>query len=106
MAYNVDRRVLTGRWKTPGQVTPYKKFDSLTTTRATTRFVQDRNELTWSSLTVYYDFPRKLIRPAYMQHLRLSFYINDITTVSSIDIERGLNYPFARTMSFKLSATF
>ncbi len=106
IAYNVDRRVLTGRWKTPGQVTPYKKFDSSKKTRATTRFVQDRNELTWSSLTVYYDFPRKLIRPMYMQHLRLSFYMNDITTVSSIDIERGLNYPFARTMSFKLSATF
>lgn len=106
MAYNVDRRVLTGRWNTPGQITQYKKFNSSTTTRATTRFVQDRNELTWSSLTVYYDFPRKLIRPAYMQHLRLSFYLNDITTISSIDIERGLNYPFARTMSFKLSATF
>lgn len=106
MAYNVDRRVLTGRWQTPGQITPYKKFDSGTTTRATTRFVQDRNELTWSSLTVYYDFPRKFIRPAYMQHLRLSFYINDITTISSIDIERGLTYPFARNMSFKLTATF
>ncbi len=106
IAYNVDRRVVTGRWKTPGQVTPYKKFNANSTTRATTRFVQDRNELTWSSLTVYYDFPRKIIRPAYMQHLRLSFYINDITKFSSIKIERGLNYPFARTMSFKLTATF
>lgn len=106
MAYNVDRRVLTGRWTTPGQQTPFKKFDSSTTTRATTRFVQNRNELAWSSLSVYYDFPQKVVKAMRMQHMRLTFYINDITTVSSIDIERGLTYPFARTMSIKLTATF
>ena len=106
MAYNVDRRVVTGRWTTPGQVTQFKKFDSSTTTRATTRFVQNRNELTWSSLSVYYDFPRRVTRALRMQHMRLTFYINDITTISSIEIERGLSYPFARTMSMKLTATF
>ena len=42
----------------------------------------------------------------YMERLRLSFYINDIATFSSIKVERGLNYPFARTMSFSLNATF
>lgn len=106
MAYNVDRRVLTGRWTTPGQVTQFKKFDSYSSTRATTRFVQDRNELTWSSLSVYYDFPTSLLSHLRMQRLRLAYFMNDIFTVSSIDIERGLNYPFARNMSVKLTATF
>ena len=105
IAYNVDRRLLIGRWTTPGQVTPYKKFNSETTTRATTRFVQDRRELSLSSISAYYEFPSSIYRKLSMQRLRLSFYLNDIATFSSIKIERGLNYPFARNMSFSLTAT-
>lgn len=121
--YNVDRRVLTGRWQTPGQNAEYKKLgtynksvimddgttNSVTTrelTRATTRFVQKRNELTFSSLNLYYDFKREWIQHAGMERLQLAFYMNDITTFSTIKIERGTSYPFARTMSFKLTATF
>ncbi len=105
ITYNVDRRLLIGRWTTPGQVTPYKKFNSETTTRATTRFVQDRRELSISSISAYYEFPGSVYRKLNMQRLRLSFYLNDVATFSSIKIERGLNYPFARNMSFSLTAT-
>ena len=105
IAYNVDRRLLIGRWTTPGQVTPYKKFNSKTTTRATTRFVQDRRELSLSSISAYYEFPSSIYKKLSMQRLRLSFYLNDIATFSSIKIERGLNYPFARNISFSLTAT-
>jgi hypothetical protein len=41
-----------------------------------------------------------------MERMRLQFYMNDIAQWSSIKIERGLNYPFARNMSFSLTATF
>ena len=106
ITYNVDRRLLQGRWTTPGQQTQYKKFNSSTRTRATTRFVQDRKELNLSSISAYYEFPSSIYQKLYMERLRLSFYINDIATFSSIKVERGLNYPFARTMSFSLNATF
>jgi TonB-linked SusC/RagA family outer membrane protein len=106
MAYNVDRRVLEGRWTTPGQVTSYKKFDSSTSTRPTSRFVQNRNELTFSSLSAYYEFPKRVTEALRMQRLRLTFYMNDITTISSIKVERGLSYPFARNMSVAITATF
>ncbi len=106
MAYNVDRRVLTGRWTTPGQITAFKKFNSAVSTRPTTRFVQDRNELTISSISAYYEFPRAVVKPLHMQRMRLTFYINNVATISSIKVERGLSYPFARTMSFALTATF
>ena len=106
ITYNVDRRLLQGRWTTPGQQTQYKKFDSSTRTQATTRFVQDRKELNLSSISAYYEFPSSIYKKLYMQRLRLSFYINDIATFSSIKVERGLSYPFARTMSFSLNATF
>jgi hypothetical protein len=106
VTYNVDRRVLLGRWQQPGQVTQFKKFNSNETTRATTRFVQDRDELNISSISAYYEFPEKIYKELMLQRLRVSFYINDVATFSSIKVERGLTYPFARTMSFALTGTF
>lgn len=110
--YNVDRRLLEGRWTTPGQATQYRSYSHTDdqrkneTTRATTRFVQERRELSISSISAYYEFPSSIYQKLYMQRLRIAFNMNDIATFSSIKIERGLNYPFARTMSFSLSATF
>ena len=75
-------------------------------TQATSRFVQKRNEMELSSISAYYEFPQKLIRPLRLQRLRLSAYMNNVATFSSIKVERGLTYPFARTLSFSLSATF
>lgn len=106
MAYNVDRRVLQGRWTAPGQITPYKKFNAAESTRPTTRFVQDRNEVTVSSISAYYEFPQSVVKPLRMQRMRLTFYINNVATFSSIKVERGLSYPFARSMSVALTATF
>ena len=113
---NVDRRVLLGRWQKPGDITQFKRLSSQfqdedgtfknEVTRATTRFVQDRSELSFSSLSVYYEFPRKMIEPMKMERMRLQFYMNDIAQWSSIKIERGLNYPFARNFSCSLTATF
>lgn len=41
-----------------------------------------------------------------MERMKLSFYMNDVFTLSSIDIERGTSYPFARNFNFSLSVTF
>lgn len=111
---NVDKRVLTGRWQEAGQEALYKLLGTYTVegvstqevTRATTRFVQNYNQLNFGSLSLYYEFPTEMISKLKMQRLRASWYINNFATISSIDIERGLTYPFSRTMSFALSATF
>ena len=113
--YNVDRRVLYGRWQTPGQNAMFKKLGSYPDengkqhdekTRATTRFVQDNNELTFSSLSLYYEVNPRLISKIRLKRLKLAFYMNNIATLSSIRIERGTTYPFARSMSFQLTGTF
>lgn len=104
--YNVDRRVLLGRWQTPGQITAYKGYNASEVTRATTRFVQDRNELNISSISAYYEVPESIYRKLYMKRLRAAVYLNDIATFSSIKVERGTSYPFARTLSFSLTGTF
>lgn len=105
ITYNVDRRLLIGRWRSAGQITPYKKFNSTVTTRATTRFIQDRRELSISSISAYYEFPSSIYKQLKMQRLRLSFYLNDVAKISSIKVERGLDYPFARNISLSLTAT-
>jgi len=114
--FNVDKRVLSGRWQTPGQHAMFKKLGTYTTvddsrsrqemTRATSRFVQNMNDLTWGTATLYYDFPKSMIDNWNIQRMRFSLYMNDILTISSIETERGLNYPFARTVSCSLSITF
>ncbi len=116
MTYNVDRRVLLGRWQTPGQQVQFKKLGSFQydgnpvayqeKTRATSRFVQKRNEFDLAAINVYYDFPASMLRNSVIERLKLSFYMNDVAKWSSIKIERGLSYPYAHTMSFSLTATF
>ncbi len=103
---NVDKRLFEGRWQQPGQVTKYKRFQENSSTRPTSRFIQDRNELHISSLSLYYNIPAAWSRQLSMQHMRLAFFMNDLATLSSIQVERGINYPFARKISFSLSATF
>ena len=118
--YNVDKRVLTGRWKNPGDNALYKRLGNFSEdregngsssiyvekTRATSRFVQDQNELDISSINIYYDFQKSVIKKLGLERLKLAVNMNEVAKFSTIKVERGLSYPFARTMSFSLSATF
>lgn len=40
---NVDRRLISERWKKPGDVAPFYDLKNTTTTKPTSRFVQDYN---------------------------------------------------------------
>lgn len=117
MTYNVDKRVLTGRWQYQGQETLFKglRYFNYETgryalynsvTRPTSRFVQDRKELDIAAINVYYDFKKHLIAPLGLDRLRFSFNMNNVAQFSSIEIERGTLYPFARTMSFSITTNF
>ena len=74
--------------------------------RIGTCFVQRNNVLNLSSATLYYEFPLRLISGLKLSRLRLSLYTNDIYTFSSIEIERGTSYPYARKFSFSVNASF
>lgn len=114
--YNVDRRVLTGRWQEAGQHAQFKtlgtyydaKLDKIVTekTRATSRFIQRRNELDIASVSAYYDVKREWVERIGLERLKLTFNMNDLYKFSTIKVERGLDYPFARTFSFSVAATF
>ena len=114
---NVDKRVYDGRWRNPGDLKPYKTLGNQWVaeegeykdekSQATSRFVQDRNELSLSSLRVGYDFwKHNFIKKVAMERLRVEFYMNDVFMLSSIKTERGTAYPFARSFNFAIQATF
>ena len=107
LQYNADRRVLTDRWQKPGDMALYKSITDQTTTYPTSRFVQDYNLFTMSSITVYYDFRNcAFVKNSFLERLKISAYTNDLFVISSIKTERGTDYPFARTFSLSAQLTF
>ena len=108
--YNADRRVISDRWQKPGDRTQLKSIkDRYAVTRPTSRFVQKDNTVAFNSFQLGYDFTRSMRRyldVVGIQFLRASFNMNDVAVLSSIKQERGLEYPFARTFTFTLNATF
>ncbi|MBO9561135.1 MAG: SusC/RagA family TonB-linked outer membrane protein [Niastella sp.] len=107
LRYNVDRRIFTGRWTKPGDVSRYKSIMQGDITRATQRFVEDQNEWELSSVSMYYDLNRIMsVQRTGIKRLRLGFNMNDVARVSTVQIERGTSYPFVRTFSFSIQAMF
>lgn len=103
---NVDRRLISQRWKKPGDVAPYYDLKNTTTTKPTSRFVQDYNYFNFTGLSCGYDFGRDLIRRWRLQSLGLRFNMNDLCRWSTVKEERGTNYPYSKNYSFTLSLGF
>lgn len=107
---NVDKRVLSDRWKEAGDMTKYKKINTggtILRTRPTTRFVQDNDFISLNSLNLGYDFTgQNWMKTVGLSLLRLEIGANELGRWSTIKTERGLNYPYAHTMNFSVRATF
>lgn len=104
---NADRRVLSQRWKQPGDITYFNALNKDgSNTKASSRFVQDDNTLEMTSFSLLYRFRNGKLPISRMKNLTLGFYVNDLFRLSSISQERGLDYPFARSFSFTLQTAF
>jgi hypothetical protein len=105
--YNVDRRVFSDRWRAPGDYSRFKDIANTGITRATQRFVEEQDEWVLSSVNLSYDLDRiASVRRAGFSRLRLSLDTSDAARLSSVKIERGTSYPFARSFSFSIQAMF
>lgn len=103
---NVDERVLSDRWQQPGDIAKYKSLvtgrNIVDQTKPTSRFVQDYNMLSWNSMELGYDFSSAITNKLRISMLRLTMGMNDILHLSSVKQERGISYPFARTITFSV----
>ncbi|MCA5006742.1 SusC/RagA family TonB-linked outer membrane protein [Sphingobacterium bovistauri] len=103
---NADKRVLEDRWKTPGDLTKYKSISDQSPTQVSSRFVQSEKRLVLTTINVNYDFSKSIISRYNLERLRFNFSTNDALRLSNIRMERGIDYPFARTYNFGVLVQF
>ena len=103
---NVDSRVLSDRWFEPGDVTFFKKLSN-TPTRATSRYVMKDDVLELSSISIMYRWDTEKIRN-FLHCNSIVFGINmsDLFHWSSIKMERGTSYPYARNIQGSVKFSF
>ena len=112
IAYNLDRRAMSSRWQKPGDVTYFKKFSldaTASQTEQSTRFIMDDDELKMSTMSVGYRMRYEkfsFLRKLNIDVLALNFTTNDLFRISRVKMERGLDYPFARSYTLSLSLIF
>lgn len=102
--YNQDRRALYDRWQKPGDIAKFKNIASSANTPMSSRFVQKNNSFTLTSLQLGYDF-YQIAHKLGVQALRVSAYMNDLFWLTTIKMERGTAYPYARNFTLALSFT-
>ena len=103
---NADERVFNDRWKKPGDYARYRNIADYSTPQQTSRFVQVNNYLTLQSLSVAYEFTPWQIRKLGLTRMRLELLTNDLFYFSSIKRERGLDYPYARSVEMSVRFSF
>ncbi|MNX41393.1 hypothetical protein D3C86_717940 [compost metagenome] len=101
---NVDRRAYDLGWTGPGSRSQFTAIGvGNPATRLTSRFVQDNNVLTLSTLSFGYNFYQKAwIKRIGLRSLQITGLTNDLFRWSSIEVERGTANPFARTFALSL----
>lgn len=109
---NVDRRAYTERWLKPGDATKYKSLQesiSGNTTKASSRFVMDDNELVLNVLNLQYRFEKrydKFLEKLGLSSASVGLYMEDLFHWSTVKVERGTDYPMSRQVSMSLNLTF
>ena len=103
---NGDKRILYDRWNTPGDIAKFKKVSDVSETKSTSRFVEKENYIQLQSLSLGYDFSSDKLRKMGIQRLKVSAIGNDIFKSSTVKMERGTSYPYARTFSLSAQITF
>lgn len=104
--YNQDKRALYDRWKNVGDVAKFKSISSTESTQMSSRFVTDENTLSGESISIGYETDAKWLKNMGVSSLTIRGYMNEIFRISSVKNERGLDYPFARSVSFSLGVRF
>ena len=107
---NHDRRALYERWKNPGD---HASFQAVTehTANLSSRFLQRENGIFFESINLNYDFTKVTANIRDRLGIRsLQFAVNLSNLfdfqLSNIPLERGLDYPFTRSVGFNLNIGF
>ena len=103
---NQDKRALYERWQEEGDIVRFKNIASAETTPMSSRFVQEENVLTLESVYLGYEFYDGWIKKLGLSSLKFQVSMRDVFRASTIRSERGISFPFARSMEAGLSFNF
>lgn len=104
---NLDKRALYDRWKQKGDISAFKAINDNSYTPISSRFIQSESFISGESLTMGYRFTEmKWLKQIGLQDLNIAAFTNNIFRSSTIRNERGIEYPFASSVSININATF
>lgn len=103
---NVDRRVYEETWQKPGDRVSFKANVGNEVTYASSRFIQNNNVFYISGINLNYNVPNKICEKLSLKTVNVGLNLNDIFYTSTIERERGIDYPFARSFTFNLRTNF
>ena len=105
--YNQDRRALYERWHKAGDVASFKDVRDCNPSPMTSRFIQNEKTLTLESVHLEYQFfSNSWIKHLGLGSLRIFADARDLFRLSTIRAERGIAYPYARTIEAGVSLNF
>ena len=104
---NQDKRALYDRWQQPGDVAKFRAISLTEVTQMSSRFVKDNNILAGESFSLGYETAEaKWLKSVGASSMTARVYMNDIFRLSTVKDERGIDYPFARSVSFSFGVRF
>jgi hypothetical protein len=109
IVYNQDRRALYDRWQKPGDETQFKSISNINAveTQMSSRFIQRDNYFNAESGKISWDFSKdRWLKFTGVEDLRVSLAMSDLFRMSTIRQERGIDYPFERSVTMGISARF
>ncbi len=103
---NQDKRALYDRWQYVGHEAKFKAISQDEVTPISSRFIEDNNVLSGESISVGYENKGKWLKAIGASSLTFKAYMNEFFRISTVKDERGIDYPFARSVSFSLGLRF
>ncbi|MDR2414492.1 MAG: SusC/RagA family TonB-linked outer membrane protein [Odoribacteraceae bacterium] len=110
-SYNQDKRAYYDRWKQAGDYARYRDIRLYTADGRvypkSDRYVQKNNFFTGESIAAGYNFiDNAWLKTVGLRALAVDVTLNELFRWSTVKAERGINYPFARTLSLSLNVSF
>ena len=103
---NQDKRALHDRWQYVGHEAKFKAISQTETTPISSRFIEDNNVLTGESISIGYENNGDWLKKFGASSLTFKAYMNEFFRLSTVKNERGIDYPYARSVSFSLGLRF
>lgn len=103
---NQDKRALYDRWSESNREAYFKGISMVQKTEKSSRFVMDDNAVIGESFNIGYEFPDKIVRKMNLGAMNIQLTMTDLFRATSVRVERGIDYPFAKSVTMALGITF